>query len=293
LPLLHRWITQFVVAFFALLSTFGTSLHALSGESAHLSALVNDSSSSLRFDYANDLELRLRRFKERSGYAIVIVVIPSGENERISELISRFFAANNLEQWGLAGTVLVLITVQEGWVIVEPSQKIEKKFLTTWAAERIENISESESAYREIALERRLQAVIEIIDPWLYELDSPSAKLDFAFSRSPTAEIILFPMAPVLGLMVGAALMAFTFAGGLRASGRFLVCGFVGCLITVVGAFLIRQRGGIAPGMLYYSAGMSFIISALVGVLKPFWFVETVRGRKPGEKMHPPFFGRG
>jgi uncharacterized membrane protein YgcG len=293
LSLLKRRITQIIAAFFALFPACAISSQALSRDSLHLSAMVNDLPSALRSEYTEDLENRLRRFNEKTGYAIVIVVIPSGEDERISELISQLFAINRLEQWGSAGTALVLMTVKEGWVIVEPSPKIEKKFLTTWAAERIDGISERESKNREIALERRLQALIEIIDPWFYVLDPPSANPDFVFYRSPTAEIILFPMAPFLGLMVGAALMVFTSAGGLRAGGRFASGGFVGCLITVIAAFLVRQRGGIAPGMLYYSASISFVVSALVGVLRPFWFTEIIRGRKPGEKMHPPFFGRG
>ncbi len=113
------------------------------------------------------------------------------------------------------------------------------------------------------------------------------------FTRSPTAEIILFPGAPFLGSMVGVILMVFTSARKLRALGRFLVCGFLGCFVALTAAFLVRQRGDIVPGMLYYSASVSFIVSALIGGSKPYWFTETVRGRRPGEEIHPPFFGRG
>ncbi|MSP38419.1 MAG: TPM domain-containing protein [Deltaproteobacteria bacterium] len=291
--MLKRRVIQIIAVLIGLIPACAISSQGLSRESLRLSSMVNDLPSALRSDYTKDLEKRLRRFNEKSGYAIVIVMIPSGEDEQISELISQFFATNRLEQWSSAGTALVLMTVQEGWVIVEPSPKIEKKFLTTWAAERIDGISEQESKNREIALERRLQALIEILNPWFYELDPPSAPADFAFYRSPTAEIILFPLAPFIGLMVGAALMAFTSAGQLQANGRFLVGGFVGGLVTVLIVFLVRQRGGIVPGMLYYSASISFVVAALVGALRPFWFRETIRGRKPGEKMHPPFYGRG
>ena len=210
--------------------------------------MVNDFASLLRTDYAKDLDKRLRRFNERSGYAIVIVVISSGEDEQISQLISQLFVNNRLENWGSAGTALILVTMQEGWVIVEPSQKIEKKFLTTWAAQRIDRFFEGETRDREAAIERRVQAVLEIIDPWFYVLDPPSTNPALGLSRSPTAEIILFPMAPFLGLMAGAVLMVFTSAGKLRAIGRFLVGGCVGCIIAVTTAFLVRQRGGDCSG---------------------------------------------
>jgi len=262
-------------------------------ELPRLSGMVNGFASFLEVGYAEDLDVRLERFNRRTGYAIVVVVIPSGEDERISDLISQLFVNNGLEKWGLAGTVLILVTVQEGWVIVEPSKKVERKFLRPGALERIEHFSEGELREHEAAVERRVEAVLEILDPWFHVLDPPAAKLNPMFARTPIAEIILFPLAPFLGLMVGAALMAFTSGGQLRTSGRFLVSGFAGCFVAVAAAFVVRQPGGIVPGILYYSAVLSFVVSALVGVLKPFWFTETVRGRKPGEKMHPPFFGRG
>src|SRR5437867_3189808 len=101
---------------------------AKSGELPRLSGMVNDFPASLKVAYAKELEVRLRSLNERSGYAIVIVVIPSGEDERISDLISQLFVNNGLEKWGVAGTVLILVTVKEGWVIVEPSQKLERNF---------------------------------------------------------------------------------------------------------------------------------------------------------------------
>jgi uncharacterized membrane protein YgcG len=51
-----------------------------------LSGMVSDFRSSLKVGYVKDLEVRLERFNQRTGYAIVVVVIPSGEDERISDL---------------------------------------------------------------------------------------------------------------------------------------------------------------------------------------------------------------
>ena len=284
-------ISRIVVIALAVFFDCYSPHEASSVELPRLSGMVNDFSSSLQVAYVKDLEVRLRRFNEKTGDAIIVVVIPSGEDEQISNFIAQIFVNNGLEQWGLGGTVLVLITVQEGWVIAEPSQKVEKKFLKVEALNRINHFFPGEFQYREAAIERRVEAVLEILDPWFYVLDPPRDLNVFA--RSPTAEIILFPAAPLLGFMVGVILMAFTSAGKLRASGRFLVCGFLGCVVALATAFLVRQPGGIAPGMLYYSVGLSFAVSALIGGLRPYWFTDTARGRKPGEKIHPPFFGRG
>ena len=72
----------------------------MSGELPRLSGMVNDFRSSLKVGYVKDLEVRLERFNQRTGYAIVVVVIPSGEDERISDLISQLFVRNGLERWG-------------------------------------------------------------------------------------------------------------------------------------------------------------------------------------------------
>jgi uncharacterized membrane protein YgcG len=63
-----------------------TPQEVMSGELPLLSGMVNDFRSSLKVGYVKDLEVRLERFNQRTGYAIVIVVIPSGEDERISDL---------------------------------------------------------------------------------------------------------------------------------------------------------------------------------------------------------------
>ena len=110
----------------------------------------------------------------------------------------------------------MLVTVQGGWVIVEPSIKVEQKFLRPGALDRIERFSEGELREHEAAVERRVEALLEILDPWFHVLDPPAAKMGPMFARTPIAETILFPLAPFLGLMVGAALMAFTSAGQLR-----------------------------------------------------------------------------
>ena len=220
---------------------------ATSRQLPRLSGMVNDFPSSLKVSYVEDLEVRLKRLNQKTGYAIVVVVITSGEDERISDLISQLFVRNGLEKWGSAGTVLILVTVQEGWVIVEPGQKVEKKFLQPKALDRIHHFYKSEFDYREHAVESRVEAVLEILDPWFYVLDPPSANPDLIFVRSPTAEIILLPLVPFLGFMTGVILMAFTPLGELRAPGRFLVGGFLGCLVAIATAFIVRQPGGMAP----------------------------------------------
>ncbi|MGE5305063.1 MAG: TPM domain-containing protein [Alphaproteobacteria bacterium] len=255
--------------------------------------MVNDFSSSLQVAYVNDLDLRLRRFNEKTGYAIVVVIIQTGEDEQISELIKRLFIKNQLKRWGVDGTVLLLITAKEGWVIAEPSERLENKFLRPGAAEGVPYFYDDEFKHWDAAVERRVEAVIRILDPWFYVLDPPSTNPTLILAHAPTAEVILLPLVPLLGLMIGMALMAFTTVGYWSGYQRFLVSGLFGCSAALASAFVLRRPGGITPGMVYYSGALGFVVAGMVAALKPYWFYETVRGRKPGEKMHPPFFGKG
>ncbi len=266
---------------------------ASSAEAPSLSRMVNDFSSSLRVAYVNDLDLRLRRFNEKTGYAIVVVIIPTGEDKQISELIRQLFIKNQLKRRSVDGTVLLLITAKEGWVIAEPSEKVEKKFLRPGAVETVTYFYDDEFKHWDAGVERRVQAVIRILDPWFYVFDPPSTDPALILEHFQTAEVILFPLVPFLGLMIGIALMAFTGIGHWPGYERFIVCGFFGCSAALASAFILRQPGGIAPAMVSYSAVLGFVVPGMVAALKPYWFYETVRGRKPGEKMHPPFFGKG
>ena len=66
-----------VVALVVLLECH-TTQEASPVELPRLSGMVNDFASFLGVGYAEDLEMRLKRFNQKTGYAIVVVVIPRG-----------------------------------------------------------------------------------------------------------------------------------------------------------------------------------------------------------------------
>jgi uncharacterized membrane protein YgcG len=79
-------IPRILVVALAVFFECHSAQEVMSGELPRLSGMVNDFRSSLKVGYVQDLEVRLERFNQRTGYAIVVVVIPSGEDERISDL---------------------------------------------------------------------------------------------------------------------------------------------------------------------------------------------------------------
>lgn len=249
-----------------------------------LSMRVNDFAAMLNPSYQADLNRRLAVFDRETGYAIHIALMPGNYNQSLTDIARELFESNELEKSWSAGTVLLLIAAQNGRVGIATSASLLRKVSGSKNENVIQDILQQHKGRPEVAIEYVLHAVLELIDPWFYVLE-PSAYLGAGalFVRLPTAEIILLLSAPLLGLMTGIVIMAFTSAGGLPGGRRLLVSGCLGCLVVAATAFLIRQPGGILPGMIYFSAGIGFVVSGAVGALRPFWINDAFKGRKSGE----------
>ncbi len=260
-----------------------------------LSMKVNDLAAVLNPIYSADLDWRLARFAEKTGYAIYIVVMDGDYRESLLSIGTEAFELNQLADKGSAGTVLLLIATQDARVAIATSKNLHRMFSRFQVERNIENILQQNAKQPEMAVECALDAILNRIDRWFYVLDPPSPAFGSSLLvRSPMAEMILLPAAPLLGLMTGLVLMAFTSAGTLPWLARFFVSGYLGCSIVVVMTFMIRQPGGILPGMFFYATAMGFTVSGTVGALKPFWFTDTFKGKKSDEWWAGPVhFWRG
>lgn len=250
-----------------------------------LSMRVNDFAAMLKPSYKEDLNRRLAALEVRSGYALHIVLMEESHRQNLTRIARELFESNQLEKSWSAGTVLLVIAANTGRAGIATSGNLLRKLSGSKNENAIQDILQQRGKNPEVAIEYVVHAVLALIDPWFYVLESPSVLLgsNAIFVRFPTAEIILFLSAPFLSALAGIILMAITPAGGLPGGRRFVASAGSGCLIVVAIAFLIRQPGGIVPGMFYFSAGIAFAVGGVVGALRPFWFNDSFKGRKPGE----------
>jgi uncharacterized membrane protein YgcG len=65
-------IPRILVVALAVFFECHSAQEVMSGELPRLSSMVNDFRSSLKVGYVQDLEVRLERFNQRTGYAIVV-----------------------------------------------------------------------------------------------------------------------------------------------------------------------------------------------------------------------------
>lgn len=180
---------------------------------------VNDFSAALKPRYSEDLNRRLTRFDQKTGYGIYIVFIAGDQNQSLDALAGKMFELNELERRGSAGTVLLLIAPKNGQVAIATSKNLRGKIFGITSRKQHSEYAGASSDCDRIYFGKSVTQDLGPDKPWFYRLDPPSVYIDFPFIRRPTAEKILFPLAPFLGVMTGIALMAFTSAGDLRGIG--------------------------------------------------------------------------
>ena len=228
-------------------------------------------------EYFTDLEQRLSRFRQKTGYAIKLVELYGVAPQNMRVVATERFEQHQKDHPGSKGIVVVVFGTAGGGAAIKTSESLRARFPKDVEANISTILQRSPQTY---VAEQIVHVILEHLDLWFYVLE-PS-KVSMFLVRYPTAEMILLVFAPVLGLLTGISSTAFTPVRYLRQWSRFWACGIVGICVAIVFAFIVRQPGGIYPGMFGYALGMGFIVSGMVGLLKKFWLYETFKGRQPG-----------
>ncbi|HEY1265756.1 MAG TPA: TPM domain-containing protein [Candidatus Binatia bacterium] len=245
---------------------------------------VTDDAMVLSRSYAEDLNRRLNHYAEQTGYGIYIVLLR--DQADVSYFMRRLFVWEKLDKVSPDGAVALVIAYRNREARIATSENLNRKFAQpdtiTYVEKQLAWV-QNRQFWRdnftiEEAVENSVGKIIETIDPWFYLLE-PSSERGVYF-HSILAEMILFPLAPFSALMSGIFLMAFSRVGDFGVLARSMIAGVSASLLAVAEACLLRQPGGILPAVLYYSMIAAFVVAALVGALKPFWFNDKFTGKK-------------
>jgi hypothetical protein len=229
-------------------------------------------------EYFSDLEQRLLRFRQKTGYTIKLVDVYGVAPQDMDIIATEQFDLLQKDDPKSKGIVVAIISTAEGRAAIKASEHLRARFPKSNVERKITSILQGRS--QTFTIEQIVHVIMEHLNLWFYVLD-PS-KISMFLVRYPTAEMILLVFAPVLGLLTGISSSAFTPVRYFRQWSRFWACGIVGICVAIVFAFIVRQPGGIYPGMFGYALGMGFIVSGIVGLLKKFWLYETFKGRQSG-----------
>jgi hypothetical protein len=266
-----------LLALVSLLFFLTTQEHQLPGSAS----AVHTTKSSHIFtenDYFTELERRLTRFRQRTGYVIKLVQAHGVAPQDMSVVATKQFNLLQKHDPESKGIIVVVVDRVGGGAAVTTSEPLRARFPKPEIEGKITAMLQRRA--QTDTPEEIVHVILEHLNLWFYVLD-PSNTSRFLV-RYPTAEMILLVFAPVLGLLTGISSIAFTPVRYLRQWSRFWVCGVVGVCVAFVFAWIVRQPGGIYPGMFGYALGMGFIVSGMVGLLKKYWLYETFKGRQSG-----------
>ena len=122
------------------------------------------------------------------------------------------------------GIVVAIIGTAEGGAAIKTSENLRARFPKSNVERKITAILQGRSQI--FTIEQIVHVIMEHLNLWFYVLD-PSKTSTFLV-RYPTAEMVLLVFAPVLGLLTGISLTAFTPIRCLRQWSRFWGCGIIG-----------------------------------------------------------------
>ena len=146
------------------------------------------------------------------------------------------------------GIVVAIIGTAEGGAAIKTNENLRARFPKSNVERKITAILQGRSQI--FTIEQIVHVIMEHLNLWFYVLD-PSKTSTFLV-RYPTAEMVLLVFAPVLGLLTGISLTAFTPIRCLRQWSRFWGCGIIGDSVAMVFTFIVRQPEGIYSGMIGY-----------------------------------------
>ena len=232
-----------------------------------------------RNEYVIDLEGRLSRFRQKTGYVIKLVELYGVARQDMSVVATQRFEQLQKAHPESKGIVVAIIGAATDGAAVRTSDALRARFPEQAIEKQIARILQRRPQTF-ASSEQIVHVILEHLDLWFYVLD-PS-KTSMFLVRHPIAEMILFVFAPVLALLTGISAIAFMPIRHFRRWSRFWVCGILGVCVAIVFAFIVRQPGGIYPGMFGYALGTGFAVSGIVGLMKNFWLYETFKGRQSG-----------
>ena len=229
-------------------------------------------------EYFTDLEHRLARFRQKTGYAIKLVEVYGVAAQNMDVVATEQFDQLQREHPESKAIVVVVVDITGGGAAIKTSENLRDRFPNADVEKKIMAMLQGRSQIRNT--EQVVHLILEHLNLWFYVLE-PS-KTSMYLVRYPTAEMILLVFAPIFGMLTGISSIAFTRLRYLRPGSRFWVCGVIGVCVVMVFVIIVRQPGGIYPGMFGYALGIGFLVSGIVGLLKRFWLYETFKGRQSG-----------
>jgi uncharacterized protein len=271
---------------------------ALALEIPRLGAPINDFAKIFPQASHDDLEERLKRFKTQTAHTVIVVTIPSLENENIESVSRGAFKSLPLEEKDLRKAVLLLVARNERQAAIQVGSELRQLFPEPEATRKIlGQVSLYFDGLRpDLGIHGGVSYIFRIIRGEIYVgRKSAEEKFEDASTRGAGAgPLFAIFLAPFLAFFVGVLWGIGSTHHGIQREVRLFIGAVLGGGTAKIVSTLMAALGSIGDGLWYFILVISIILGVF-GSLTEFWMQGEWRGiprvkdeslrRKPRDKM--------
>ncbi|MGH7774977.1 MAG: TPM domain-containing protein [Candidatus Binatia bacterium] len=259
---------------------------------------INDFAGMMPQVSALDLGERLKRFKTQSGHTIVVLTVPTLEDEDMESFGRKVFQSLPLEETDLQKSVLLLVALNERKVGVQMGPELRHLFPEPAASEKLQaQVGLYFDGFRrDLGIYAGVNYIFRVIKGEVH-VDSITEleKLEKASTKGAGAgAIFALLLAPYLSFMVGGLWGIYATKFGVERAMRLFMGALLGGGTAKVVAILMSLMGSYSDGLWYFILAISIPLGAFAS-LTEYWMAgdwsgiprvkdESLR-RKPTDKM--------
>ena len=256
---------------------------------------INDFAGMMAQASAHDLEERLKRFKTRTGHTIVVLTVPTLEDEDMESFGRKAFQSLPLEETDLRKSVLLLVALKERKVGLQTGSELRHLFPEPAASQKLKaQVGLYFDGYRrDLGIYAGVNYIFRVIKGEVH-VDSATEveKLEEKSTKGAGAGAIFAVfLAPYLAFMVGG--LWGIYATNLGAEVRLFMGALLGGGTAKIVEILMSLISSYGDGLWYFILAVSIPLGVF-GSLTEFWMSGDWSGiprvkdrikRKPEDNM--------
>ncbi|MBI2360672.1 MAG: TPM domain-containing protein [Deltaproteobacteria bacterium] len=259
---------------------------------------INDFAGMMPQASAHDLEERLKRFKAQTGHTVVVLTVPSLEDEDMESFGRKAFPSLPLEETDLRKSVLLLVAVKERKVGLQTGSELRQLFPEPASSQKLlAHVGLYFDGFRrDLGIHAGVNYIFRVIKGEIHVDDMTEVeKLEEASLKGGEAGAIfaLF-LAPYFAFMVGGLWGIYAMTLGLPREIRLFMGAILGGGTAKIVTLLMALISSFGDALWFFILAVSIPLGVF-GSLTEFWMSGEWSGiprvkdrkttRKPSEKM--------
>jgi uncharacterized protein len=284
-----------VAVFFCVTLIFGASALAL--ELPAMQSSITDAAGMMPPVSVQDLQQRMARFKTRTGYFVIVLTLPSLDNEPIDDVGQRAFEKLPLAEKDRQKAILLIVARKERRVRVQSGAELRTLFPEPASDEKLQaHVGVYFDGFRpDLGIYSGVHYIFRAITGEIrVESTTDEEKLEnFSITGRGAGAIFTLCLAPYLALVVGLLWGLYATNYRVQCTTRIFIGAVLGSGTAKTVAVLMSSLGSYGYDLWYFILATSILLASL-GSFTEFWMrgdwcaiprVKDAVQRKPEDKM--------